>query len=129
MATVVLVMEVRQTHTDTHALSAPLLSLTSPSLSLSLYPCLIFIIKILFLISMDFLPRAAMAMTPLTRAYNVLNIQIKIFSLSSFLRHAKLFLQSSTKASPAHTLCFPPSLPSTTAGPGLGKHKFLCRCS
>lgn len=90
MATVVLIMEVRRIRT----LTALLLPLTSLS------PCLIFIIKILFLISMDFLPRAAMAMTPLTRSYNVLNIQIKIFSLSSFLQHAKLFLQSTTKPTP-----------------------------
>lgn len=78
-----------------HTLTALFLSLTLP-----LSPCLIFIIKILFLISMDFLPRAATALTPLTRTYNVLNIQIKIFSLSSFLQHVKLFLQSTTKPTP-----------------------------
>lgn len=72
---------------------------------------LIFIIKILFLISMDFLPRAGTAVTPLTRTYNVLNIQINIFfSLSSFLQHVKLFLQSSTKPTP-------PSLPSIMVWP------------
>lgn len=64
-------MEVLQVHT----LTALSLSLTLP---LSL--CLIFIIEILFLISVDFLPSAATAMTPLTRTYNILNIQIKIFS-------------------------------------------------
>lgn len=82
-------MEVLQVHTS-----------TALSLTLPLSFCLIFIIKILFLISMDFLPRAATAMTPLTRTYNVLNIQIKIFSLSSFLQHVKLFLQSTTKPTP-----------------------------
>lgn len=104
-----------------HTLTALSLSLTLP-----LSSCLIFIIKILFLISMDFVPRAVMALTPLTLTYNVLNIQIKIFSLSSFLQHVKLFLQSTTKPTPPtpSLFPFPPRL-----WPGLHKHNFLSRCS
>lgn len=54
-------------------------TLTALAFSLSSSFFLIFIIKILFLIFMDFLPGAAAAMTPLKRTYNVLNIEIKKF--------------------------------------------------
>lgn len=107
-------------------------TLTALAFSLSSSFFLIFIIKILFLIFMDFLPGAAAAMTPLKRTYNVLNIEIKKFFKLFLYDMWNYFCNQPQTPLPTPTptpTALPFSTPFQYGRPGLNKHGSLCRCS